>query len=168
MRDLPGCITESTDDVSKGEEAAVDADALLGPVAGSARPLQPLRSGQVNKVELCCQRLQLSRRGGGGWGGRLVGAFLAVLLLVVVVLVLAVGALAAVGGGGVVVVCPRLSLLRDVDGEYGVRAGGLVVHVGGGGGAVEGAVLEALHRLVGRHHGAGGHADLRGEREKLF
>ena len=63
-------------------------------------------------------------------------------------------------GGGVVVVCPRLSLLRDVDGEYGVRAGGLVVHVGGGGGAVEGAVLEALHRLVRGHHGAGRNADL--------
>ena len=58
----------------------------------------------------------------------------------------------------------------DKDGEYGVRSGGLVVHVGGGGGAVEGAVLEALHRLVGRHHGAGGHADLRGEtvREKSY
>lgn len=42
-------------------QAAVDGDALLGPLAGGPRPLQPLRAGQVHKVKLGSERLVLPR-----------------------------------------------------------------------------------------------------------
>lgn len=40
-------------------EAAVDGDALPGPLARGARALEPLRASQVHEVELGGQRLEL-------------------------------------------------------------------------------------------------------------
>lgn len=53
-----------------------------------------------------------------------------------------------------------LALLLEVDGEDGVRAGGLVVHVGRGRRPVEGAVFQTLHRLILRVDSPRGHAGL--------
>ena len=60
------------------------------------------------------------------------------------------------------VLCLGLPLLLEVDGEDGVAARGLVVHVGRGRRAVKGALLQALHSLLLRGHGPRSHADLQG------
>ena len=60
-----GGVAQRADHVAEGQEATVDGDALLGPVARGSGPLQPLRPGQVNKVELGGQGFNLGGRSGG-------------------------------------------------------------------------------------------------------
>ena len=62
-------MTDSATQSCETYEAAVDADALLGAVAGRAGALQPLGAGQVDEVELGVERLEL-RLGGGARRGR--------------------------------------------------------------------------------------------------
>ena len=48
----PAVLAEGGDDVTEGEEALVDGDALLEALALRARLLRALRSGEINEMEL--------------------------------------------------------------------------------------------------------------------
>ena len=54
-------VAQRADDVAQGQEAAVDGDSLLGPIAGRSRSLQSFGSGQGDKVKLGGQGLDLAR-----------------------------------------------------------------------------------------------------------
>ena len=60
-----GGVAQRADHVAEGQEPAVDGDPLLSPVPRSPGPLEPLRPGQVDKVELGGQGLDLGSRPGG-------------------------------------------------------------------------------------------------------
>ena len=123
MARFPCLVTKSRYHIAKSQQAAVDAeygwlsvililsklafqpDSLLGPVSRCPRPLEPLRSGKVDKVELGRQGLVV----------------VVVGRLVDVVKPLRVRTKRVLG--------PALPLLLHVQGEDGVRPRRLVVHV---------------------------------------